>query len=271
MSNEREPADGAVETVPLGIEQIIALDLFLEHLAADQRPAPRALTGAEVREQQLAAQLCLLREGAEVPRPAFLQVLERRSTLVSRPRARRHWPQGTSHAWWLEGVTRRRKECNMSDTVTTTRTPLLGRKGLLQLGLGALGAGIISIPYIGAALRYLYPPQGAGGQALTVPLDTLHFDNGVAGPTQYEFHKGAGDVAGIFFVQKGNGYVGFEQTCTHLGCPVAWNAAANQFQCPCHGSKFDRDGQVVAGPAPTPLYKHEVVRSGPNLIVTGRI
>jgi Rieske Fe-S protein len=275
MTHERDPTEGADETETAGlcVEQIIALDLFLEHLASDRRPARRASTAAEMRAQQLAAQLCLLREGAEVPRPAFLQALERGSTHVSRPRARRHQSRGTHHAWGLRGETRRRKrkEDTMNNEIATTRTPLLGRKGLLQLALGALGAAIVGAPYIGAALRYLYPAQGQGGQALTVPLDTLHFENGVAGPRQYEFHKGAGDVAGIFFVQKGNGYVGFEQTCTHLGCPVAWNAAADQFQCPCHGSKFNRDGQVVAGPAPIPLYRHGVVRDGENLIVTGRI
>jgi Rieske Fe-S protein len=271
MTHERDPTEGADETAGITVAQIIALDLFLEQLAGDRRPAPRASTAAEVRVQQLAAQLCLLREGAEVPLPAFLQALERGSARVSRQQTRRHWGRGTRYAWGLDGETRRRKEDTMNNTVVTTRTRLLGRKGLLQLALCALGAAIIGAPYIGAALRYLYPAQGQGGQALTVPLDTLHFENGVAGPKQYEFHKGAGDVAGIFFVQKGNGYVGFEQTCTHLGCPVAWNATASQFQCPCHGSKFNRDGQVVAGPAPTPLYRHAVVRVGEDLIVTGRI
>ncbi len=159
----------------------------------------------------------------------------------------------------------------MITTIATVPKPLIGRKGLLQLGVCALGATLIGAPYLGAALRYLYPAQGQGGRDLAVSLDTLHFVNGVAGPIQYEFHKGEADAADIFFVQDGSSYAGFEQTCTHLGCPVAWNPTAAQFQCPCHGSKFNRQGTVVAGPAPTPLYKHAVVRSGRDLIVTGRI
>ena len=37
--------------------------------------------------------------------------------------------------------------------------------------------------------------------------------------------------------------------CTHAGCIVHWNSTAGEWNCPCHGSRFDPEGQVLSGPA----------------------
>jgi cytochrome b6-f complex iron-sulfur subunit len=55
----------------------------------------------------------------------------------------------------------------------------------------------------------------------------------------------------ICIVREGNKMAAISTTCTHLGCIVG--VADTGFACPCHGSRFDQDGNVTGGPAPKPL------------------
>ncbi|GAB2559030.1 FAD-dependent oxidoreductase [Gracilibacillus alcaliphilus] len=51
---------------------------------------------------------------------------------------------------------------------------------------------------------------------------------------------------------------GVDTTCTHLGCEVNWNQSETCWDCPCHGSRYDIDGNVLEGPAIRNLTKKEM-------------
>lgn len=66
----------------------------------------------------------------------------------------------------------------------------------------------------------------------------------------------------ICIVRDGDKMCAISTTCTHLGCIVA--PSETGFACPCHGSRFDQDGNVTGGPAPKPLpwYKVSLAPNG---------
>jgi cytochrome b6-f complex iron-sulfur subunit len=55
----------------------------------------------------------------------------------------------------------------------------------------------------------------------------------------------------VCIVREGDRMGAISTTCTHLGCIIAKSETG--FACPCHGSRFDQDGNVTGGPAPRPL------------------
>lgn len=50
-----------------------------------------------------------------------------------------------------------------------------------------------------------------------------------------------------------NTVTAYSPNCPHLGCGYRWFDTDQRFKCPCHGSIFDIDGKVLAGPSPRPL------------------
>jgi Rieske Fe-S protein len=61
-----------------------------------------------------------------------------------------------------------------------------------------------------------------------------------------------GDKVAVYRADSGE-VTKVSAVCTHLGCLVEWNGAERTWDCPCHGSRFKPTGQVLAGPAESPL------------------
>ena len=59
----------------------------------------------------------------------------------------------------------------------------------------------------------------------------------------------------VWIVRNKEGIYAFLALCRHLGCTPNWVESEHLFKCPCHGSNYDLEGDVVAGPAPRPLFR----------------
>ena len=151
--------------------------------------------------------------------------------------------------------------------------PSLSRRQLLNFLTGSVIASTA-----GAALypvaKYFIPPveSNAGGaiiakdklgkpipasQILAEPAGTRALIAGLAGEPTYLTVKEDGTLENA----------GIVDNCTHLGCTFPWNEIDQQFQCPCHGSRYSADGSVLRGPAPLPLkLVHVAVRENTILL-----
>jgi len=116
------------------------------------------------------------------------------------------------------------------------------RQFFLKLGLGSL-----SIAAVGTAAfsyHFLQP------NVLFEPSPVVNVGN----PDRYSLDSVTLDVnSGIYIIHSQEGYFSLSAVCTHLGCLTAWKPELGIIACPCHGSKFHRDGTKIEGPAPRPL------------------
>jgi len=69
----------------------------------------------------------------------------------------------------------------------------------------------------------------------------------------------------LVLFRDSQGFYAISTTCTHLGCAVA--QVQGGFACPCHGSRFDSNGNVIGGPAPRPLPWLEISRAADGTLL----
>jgi cytochrome b6-f complex iron-sulfur subunit len=80
-------------------------------------------------------------------------------------------------------------------------------------------------------------------------------------------------AARVYVGRDARGLFALNAACTHLGCTVKQvgvGLAPSQFECPCHGSRFDAQGRVLVGPATRPLEHARLALSGDGRVVVDR-
>jgi len=132
-------------------------------------------------------------------------------------------------------ITATKKPSEVGDEPTTNRRRLLG----WLTGFGLFGSAILSafsnFIFIKPRATYGPPQRFTIGKPDEFPPGT----------------KLALEERRVCVVREGNRMAAISTTCTHLGCIVGISDTG--FACPCHGSRFDADGNVTGGPAPKPL------------------
>lgn len=74
-------------------------------------------------------------------------------------------------------------------------------------------------------------------------------------------------TAQTLVVNVNGSYKALTSVCTHSACDRSWTYGSNRFTCTCHGSQFNTDGDVVTGPANSPLESFSTRLNGDTLIV----
>ena len=81
--------------------------------------------------------------------------------------------------------------------------------------------------------------------------------------------------AQTYLTEIDNEVVALYQRCPHLGCRVAWCDSSGEFECACHGSTFNRAGEVRTGPSPRGMDRFavnvsdEVVEVDTGVVIEG--
>jgi menaquinol-cytochrome c reductase iron-sulfur subunit len=131
----------------------------------------------------------------------------------------------------------------------------------LSLALSGFVASLVGFPIIGFMLAPLFrqPPRlwRAVGQIDNFKINDVtevSFEDTSTLPWAGLSSK----TAAWLYRQGANEFVAYSANCSHLGCPVRWEAQAKLFMCPCHGGVYYQDGSVAAGPPPRGLTKYPV-------------
>ena len=133
-----------------------------------------------------------------------------------------------------------------------TRRDVLTRIGATACAVAAAGSGVVTLDYLKPKVLFEPATTFRAGNPLDYPDGTVRFDR------ERKAYVVGGD----------RGVYAMSAVCTHLGCITRYVSEEAAIACPCHGSRFDLEGNVTHGPAPRPLPWLEVkLDEAGNLVV----
>jgi cytochrome b6-f complex iron-sulfur subunit len=167
------------------------------------------------------------------------------------------------------------------ETLGVTRRQFFNRSIVAMFGLGLTGFGAATIGFLWPTLSGGFGAKirvGKLADILAQIRDTkepVYVAEGRMYVVPYPkdaVSKAGGVYTGGVLEGMEEGVVALYQKCVHLGCRVPWCKSSQWFECPCHGSKYNRVGEYTAGPAPRGLDRFPVTVDGGVIVVdTGQL
>jgi cytochrome b6-f complex iron-sulfur subunit len=129
------------------------------------------------------------------------------------------------------------REREPRDDAGLTRRRFCQVTGVAACAAAAGGAAVLSADFLRPRVLFEPPTQFTAG-----PPEALDVGAVITNET---FRA--------YIIRARGGFHALSSVCTHLGCITRYQPDAGLIACPCHGSRFNLDGEVLACPAPRPL------------------
>ncbi len=158
------------------------------------------------------------------------------------------------------------------------------------LNRGIIGTFTLTLTGFGAACVAMLWPSLSGGFGSKIRVGKFDEIMDEIADKKEPFYVGAGrtyinpypkegvaaatNVAAYAAVVEGyeQGVVALYQKCPHLGCRVPWCQTSQWYECPCHGSQYNRVGEKKGGPAPRGMDRFAAtVENGIIVVDTGTV
>ena len=137
----------------------------------------------------------------------------------------------------MRGTMPDEKQFHQSNSRNWDRRAFFVKLGLGSLSVAAAGTAVFGYQFLSPNVLFEPSPIINAGKPESYPLDSVTLDVN----------------SGIYLIHSHEGFFSIGAVCTHLGCLTAWKPELGIIACPCHGSKFTRNGEKIEGPAPRPL------------------